>query len=357
MASYTLRQGFTILRGTDIFSGGDTVELSEFEFALHKHKLEGIGSTIKEIDSPGGGVAAGGSGLLGYPAPFVREIVPSRLLTNNIQTFTLFGSFFTPETTVNVTSGTITRVQFISSHELLVTITTAATPGDYDLVVDNGSQTISSGLLTTFDIPDGLVDLRLGGTEFSQGAIEMRDGMSFTRAADGLYFTGSDPWASWARFVGDNDAWVWNRRIKKRLTWIYQSTSSFMLGIGSRANDSYSNSQFYQGEILCYNSSGTDINNIYGNNGNLGRGKTQAFSVSKSPEDVIKVVFNQNGESGAVMSVFKLPGTFISDWLDSSELLGEIQLTAFGNELNIMPFAIPQDGTSSKFLGFILEDE
>ena len=49
MASYTIRQGFTITQGAITFVGGESVELDENEFNLHRHKLEGDYVTVEPI--------------------------------------------------------------------------------------------------------------------------------------------------------------------------------------------------------------------------------------------------------------------------------------------------------------------
>lgn len=49
MASYTIRQGFTIILDGIIYAGGDTVELSQSVFEQHRHKLEGTISSVKPI--------------------------------------------------------------------------------------------------------------------------------------------------------------------------------------------------------------------------------------------------------------------------------------------------------------------
>ena len=352
MATYTIRPGFTIPLGLTIYIGGEEVDLTSAEFELHKHKLEGTESSVIPIDNGGGNNAGNG-----YPAPYFTHANSPKILTGQSKVITLDGSFFTPDTTVDVEQGAVTDVEFVSDNELKVTITAGSSAGNYDLILNNGTQTIVEDAVEYFDIPGGLVDLRLGGTNFSNSAIEMRPGMNFTREADGLFFSGVNLWGSWARFVGDNDNWVWNRSTKKTLSWIFSNSSRFMLGIGSRANAATNNQQYYQAELLSYVSSGTNISSLYGNNGNPGSGTSQSFSATKNESDIVKVVFKQNGENGGIFQVYILPGSDVSSWFDTSNQIGEVTIAGFGsNEPNIMPFAI-QDGNSTKFLGFILEDE
>lgn len=50
MAVHTIRPEFTITKGSIIYIAGDQVDLTEAEFELHKHKLEGTESTVLPID-------------------------------------------------------------------------------------------------------------------------------------------------------------------------------------------------------------------------------------------------------------------------------------------------------------------
>ncbi|MEL6493560.1 MAG: IPT/TIG domain-containing protein [Cyanobacteria bacterium J06623_7] len=354
MTIYIIRPGFTINLFGTIYQGGQSVDLNELQFQVHKHKLEGVESTVEPIN-PGGN---NNNGECCYPAPHLSKVTPAKVLTGQTNTVTIEGSFFTPDTTVECESGNVDNVEFISSNLIRVTITASANVGVYDLIIDNGNQTVESDAIEFFDIPAGLIDLRRGGTPFSAAAIEMRSGMSFTRQTDGLIFAGRNPWGSWARFVGDNDSWVWNRSQKKTVSWICQNTAAHMLGIGSRANNPTSNAQYYQGEILSYSNSGTRLTNLYGNSGNPGSGRTQSFSATKLATDIIKVTLTKNGENGGQFSAYKLPSDSISDWFDTTNKLGEITIAGFGADApEIMPFCIPRNGTQTKYLGFILENE
>ena len=304
-----------------------------------------------------GGV--GGTGESSYPAPYIQSINPSKILTSNTTKITIVGSFFTPDLSVEISHGSVETTEFISSNRIIVTVAASNTEESVDLTLDNGIQTMFEAAFSTFAVPAGLVDLRLGGTEFSNFEIEMRAGMSFERRADGLIFTGSSPWTSWARFVGDDDKWVWNRSVKKTLTWIYRNSGNCMLGIGSRANVFNSGSQWQFGECLSYQVSGSRIGNLFGNDGTPGNYQSQTFSASKSSSnDFMKIVFTQNGENGGIFQVYNLPSGEIADWFDTSQLLAEIIIAGLGSdEPQIMPFVIPQDGDASIFLGFIIEDE
>lgn len=351
MALYTIRPNttFTIIQNGTTYRGGEEVDLNEQEFDDHKHKLEGVDRTVVDL-SPTENC---------FPEPWITSVFPSSVVADTSHILEIKGSFFTPDST-NVTIGGVaaTSYEFIDSSTIRVGFDSDIGLGEHDLLIDNGSSTILENAVNIFDLPNGVVDLRTGGTPFTAAAVEMRGGMSMVRDVDGVYFEGVNVWASWVRFVGDEDSWIWNRNTKKTLTWIYQNIDHCMLGIGSRANDSVANAQYYRGELLSYNFNGTQIRHLFGNNGTQGIGVTQALTWSKTREDTIKLVFTNNGENGGTFTAYRLPSANVSDWFDVSEQIGQVTITGFGSdEPDIMPFAIPANGDGSRFIGFILEDE
>ena len=351
MPNYTIRPGFNIVLNGVLYLGGESVDLNEAEYQANKHKLEGTESNFKTIASPRTSKSSG------YPAPYISQVIPPKIITGTTQAVTIEGSFFTPSTKVEIESGSIEKIQFKSDNKLEIVVKSTSTAGSYDLIFDNGKQTARRSAIEFFDIPSGLVDLRLGGTEFTESAIEMRDGMSYSRTPEGMVFSGSVPWRSWARLVGNNDAWVWNRSQKKTLSWIFRNSARCMLGIGSRSTNVRSTQQYSESEIVAY-ADATRIYNLYGNNGRPSNGVLQNFIADKNSSDIVKAVFTNNGENGGSFSFYKLSSSRLSDWFFYDRKLGEITIEGFGSdEPEIMPFVIPSNGSGSIFLGFILEDE
>lgn len=351
MTNYTIRPGFNIVLNGVLYLGGESVDLSEIEYQANKHKLEGTESNFKTIKLPSTSKSSG------YPAPYISKVIPPKIITGTSQAITIEGSFFTLGTSVKVSSGSVEKIEFKSDNELEVVIRATNVVGNYDLIFDNGKQTIAPKAIEFFDIPSGLVDLRSGGTSFEESSVEMRDGMSYSRTPEGMVFSGSVPWRSWARLVGNNDAWVWNRRQKKTLSWIFRNSARCMIGIGSRSTNVRSNEQYSESEIVVY-ADATRIYNLYGNNGRPSNGVLQNFIADKNSSDIVKAVFTNNGENGGSFSFYKLSSSRLSDWFFYDRKLGEITIEGFGsNEPEIMPFVIPSNGSGSIFLGFILEDE
>ena len=366
MPNYTIRPGFNIVLNGALYLGGQSVDLTEAEYQANKHKLEGTESNFKTIGSPRTGKTSG------YPAPYISKVIPPKIITGISQTITIEGSFFTLGTVVKVerttrvseetsdtasSSGSVEKIQFKSDNELEVVIRATSVVGSYDLIFDNGTQTVAKRAIEFFDIPDGTVDLRLGGTEFSSNAIQVRSNMSFQRTPSGLIFNGQNPMNSWARFVGDDGAWIWNRQQKKTLSWIFKNNGTCMIGIGSQSTNPRT-VQYFQAEILCYLVSSTRFSSLFGNNGTPGEGQRQDFEATKARSDTIKAVFTNNGESGGTFTIYRLNSSELKDWFVEDEKLASVSIQEWGaDEPNILPFVIPGVGSNSTFLGFILEDE
>ena len=348
MAVYTIRPGFTIAIDSTVYQGGDSVNLSDEQFLLHKHKLEGVGSNIPDLDF------GGGSGECCFPAPVVASINPARLFADMTAILTLEGSFFTPDTTVVIDGLTLDSVEFVSDNKISARVTVGSSVGQKNLTASNGKETVSQDAIEILDPADSIIDLRAGGTQFSNNAIEVRSGMNVIRESRGLSFDTASSWGSWARFVGDNDEWTWNRSQARSVAWIVNNLGRGMLGIGSRANNPNNSQQYYQAEILVYLSSATQIAGLYGNYGTPGQGVSQGESFSTSNPK--KIVFKDNGEQGSQILVYQLPSSDINDWLDESNLIKTITVGSnfTADEAEIMPFVVPQSGTNFNLLGMIL---
>ncbi len=52
MTIYTIRAGFTITLGSTVYQGGTQIDLAPEQFELHKHKLQGVDSTVLPIIFP-----------------------------------------------------------------------------------------------------------------------------------------------------------------------------------------------------------------------------------------------------------------------------------------------------------------
>ena len=350
--TYTIRPGFTITLPSGTFTGGQEVELTPEEFEANRHKLEGVGSNLPDIN-PGSNDASSDC----CDAPVVSEISPTRLFIGFEAKLTIRGSFFRPSMTVEIDGVTVDSVDFKSDNLVEVNITVGSETQFSNVTLDNGKQLVVENAIELLDPEDSIIDLRSGGTEFSDNAIEVRSGMSWERTADGLIFRGLRVWGSWARFPGDNDAWTWNRDQKREVSLIFTHTNErFMGGIGSRANAPNNNAQYTQAEILGFFASQTSFNGFFGNSGNPGNLANQSVTAAISSNAVKKLTFTSNGEPGSTASLYELPNSDIGNWASTSNLRGSWQIAAnmSADEPEIMPFVIPPDGDSVLFLGLII---
>lgn len=314
-----------------------------------------------------------------YPSPHVSKINPNRIAMGFDIVIDIEGSFFTPDTTVSVEGSTVNSVQFVSSNLIKVNLSPGPNQGFFSLTIDNGSSLIVPEALELVDISSLVVDLRAGGTDFSSGAIEMRNGMSWSRFDWGMRFNGSSGWSRWVRFVGDNDQWIKQRNQQNppNLVMIVQADTG-MVGIGSRESNPNSSGQWNQGEIMAYFTTPTNHYGFYGNSGNPGSVATYgAQTIIPSANVILRLEFANWGEPGSTFRISQLPSSSegwldqqllterqfiaanspISDWITPGTLLNEITISTYmtANATEIMPFLLPSD-PDLNLLGFFYEE-
>ncbi|MEO7977786.1 hypothetical protein [Flavobacterium sp.] len=82
------------------------------------------------------------------PAPYLEELIPDSYLPSTTGSFILKGSFFTPTMTVTIPGQVINYKNFISDNEVHINVTTGATEGKFDVILNNGiSATFTQVLL------------------------------------------------------------------------------------------------------------------------------------------------------------------------------------------------------------------
>lgn len=77
--------------------------------------------------------------LVVYPAPDLNSTNPVSLLPSQTQELNLYGSFFTPQTIVSIEGQTVNSVEFVNSGHLILSVTTGATEGEFDITISNGT--------------------------------------------------------------------------------------------------------------------------------------------------------------------------------------------------------------------------
>lgn len=83
-----------------------------------------------------------------YPAPNVSSVAPSKLMPGTTSQLTVYGSFFTPATIVSIASHTVNSVTFVNQGELVLSVTTSAAEGNFDLTISNGTTVVYNFMVT-----------------------------------------------------------------------------------------------------------------------------------------------------------------------------------------------------------------
>lgn len=327
---------------------------------------------LKRIDEGISNITENSSSQSGLPAPHISKITPSRVALNQTETLTVQGSFFTPDSEITIDNSVVSNFEFISSNQIIFQVTAGNEAGLQDLTISNGQATTQTDAIELMDLSSLIVDLREGGTEFNDQAIETRSNMSWNRTPQGLVASGSTGWYRWIRFPGDNDAWVQPRTqsAPPSINLIFQPDRG-MVGIGSRDANPTNDSQFNQQELVHFYNNSTVIYGWYGNNGTPGQ--TANYRDSGNIEDlyVYRLQINNLGTPGSEYKLYQLPAaenvnqltgnnlrdfyaenSAIAEWL-SGDLVkeGTIAANMTADAAELMPVMIP-NSTSFRILGF-----
>ncbi len=304
----------------------------------------------------------------GNAAPFITSS-NIQLPSDSTQTFVITGDNFVPNSTVSIPgfTGTINSVAVLSPTEMEVNITTSSTLGTYDIIISNGgvpnTQWAGNGVGMLSVSGASWVDLRAGGDTFTHGNgagndIRYHAGMNMNRDANGMYFTGFNPWSSWVKF----ESLGWARGTNKTLQWIFTPPNGYMMiGIGSDATNESNNSQYAQAEVEAYFQNANKMWGLYGNKGTVGSSGNQGSSTSVNsaacPSQVLKIKFENDGDLGDTFTLYCLPSANVDDWDNESTVLRTMTIggTINPDETNIMPFIIPRNGGSQRFIAVKVE--
>jgi len=190
------------------------------------------GSDWKKIDEENSGTGA-------KLQPYFEKITPSQISTNETRNVIITGGNFDEDTVFTIGSGiTVNSITINSDSQATINVTsgnteiTGITIDAQNDTLDDFGQTLALNI-----IESTWSDLRSGGTVFTFGNaagndIRFRTGMSMARDANGMSFSGSNPWSSWVKF----ESLGWTRGQNKTLEWIFTTpANSMMIGIGSTA--------------------------------------------------------------------------------------------------------------------------
>ncbi len=301
------------------------------------------------------------------PIPYISTVNKYKMSPSTTGTFTLEGVNFTPTTAVSITNptftGTIDSVNVLSPTEMEVTVTSSATEELHDIVLSN------SGVLNTAWTGNGVdlfevatstwKDLRSGGDSFTDGNgagndIRYRSGMSMSRDANGMYFSGASPWSSWVKF----ESLGWTRGTNQTVQWIFTNPDGgMMIGIGSDATNETSTAQYAQAEVEAYFDNSTNMWGLYGNNGTVGSAGNQSNSTAISSGGVYKIKFENDGDAGDTFTLYQIPSAAPGDWDNETNVITTFSIggSLHPDETNIMPFIIPRNGGTQRFIAVKVE--
>ncbi len=295
------------------------------------------------------------------PTPYISNNT-EHMIPSNTKVFTIYGTNFQASSIVSIPGfdGTINSFTVTSPTQIDINITAGPATANYDIVVSTNGVTNTSwtgnGVNLLSVAPSNWKDLRLGGDVFTSGTtagqdIRYRSGMNLLRDINGMYFTGSSPWSAWVKF----ESLGWTRGTNQTIEWIFTQPDSFMMiGIGSDATNETSSSQWNQAEVQAYFSSSTSMWGLYGNNGTPGNYGNQSNNVALSScaSNVFKLRFTNDGSVGGQTTLYCLPSASQNDWDDIGTIMTTFTIGGTLNpaQVNIMPFIIPRNGGTQRFI-------
>lgn len=277
-----------------------------------------------------------------FPAPFISGIKPLKLSSEKPADVTIYGSYFTPDTIVTIAGSTINSTTFISDNEIKINVTVGNNQGLFDLIVDNGQQTIISNGI---EIQENVwLDLRENGDVLTTGNennrdVRVRNNMTVNRNANGMYFTGTNPWQSWVKW----EKYSFERGNNTNVELIFKNYSSFMIGVGRNNNNENSNSQYYEAEVVLYFSATNYLWGLYG-------ARTSQYSPQNlNANKLFKAKFTDDVTAGASWFLYEMPSSDPIDWDDESNLVisGVISNSFDLSGDTLMPFMIPRSNANN----------
>lgn len=365
--SDSLRVGGNIESGGTIFTldadnsgAGSNIEIRANQGTDNDGSLRyNSGENLWEFSNNGNSFTPIGSSY--SLVPYLTNTINFVTGTSETQTFTLLGNNFGTDSIITIPGfdGSVNSVNVINPSKMEVNITAGTTIGLFDIIVTSSgmNNTVWTGngedLLEVRTISPWK-DLRIGGDSFTSGNssgndIRHKNNMTLNRDANGMYFTGQNPWSSWVKF----ESLGWTRLENKTLQWIFTApSSSMMIGIGSDATNENSSAQYAQAEVQIYFSSSTNMWGLYGNNGNIGSYGNQSQGNSISSSGIYKAKFEADGGVGSTLTLYQLPSADPSDWDNENTIITSFQIggTLNPDEDNIFPFIIPRNGGSQRFI-------
>ncbi|MEZ4752461.1 MAG: hypothetical protein R3B54_18070 [Bdellovibrionota bacterium] len=299
--------------------------------------------TTKHLLFSVSGFGGGCSTMVPVIPSFSRTLFPSATVSASIS-----GNYFTSATTITISGLTVSNKTYNGPSSIDFDITSGASTGFYDLEVTNecGTTTLSNAVEVR---TPGWVDLRSGGDSDASLGLVTDASTTAVRDATGMYFTGTGGWNTYAHFTG----WEFTRGDYTALEWVFvkNSSSTFMIGIGSDEQDFNSASQWRQAEVELYTY--TNIMwGYYGNTGTPGTAWSLADNATFGYGTYYKVRFNADGATGNNIVVYQVTST---NWDTNVSTFNTTASNNNANATNLRPMVLPnQTGTAWRAVAFRL---
>lgn len=340
------------------YSTDDLLRSADLEAALLNGDITitYLGTSITTVTTIGIGPGYSSTQIqnIAFPEPIISNTTPIGMFVSTPGTVIIEGSYFTPSAIVTITNGfVVNSVTFVNESTLQLNVSPPSTPATGDITItDNGGSVIWVGGITA--VISTWIDLRSGGDPLTIGNaagndVRIASGMTATRDAQGMFFSGSNPWSSWAKF----ESLGFVRGSNTTVEWIFTNpTSSMMIGIASDQTNETSTSQFSQFETTAFLQSAVQFWGLYGNNGTIGAAGNQNNPTSITAGGVYKVRFEGDGSTGQTFTLYQLPSALPADWNDQSNIITTFAIggTLNPSQTNIFPGIIPINGGSQRFI-------
>lgn len=259
------------------------------------------------------------------------------------------GYNFSANSTVSIPGANINYFNIESNTQITINITASSIPDTTDIVVTNtcGTDTIYDGLKI---LVSQWQDLRTGGATFTSGTgagndIRFRAGMTLNRNANGMYFTGTNPWRSWVKF----ESAKYTRGNNTTVEWVFRANGAFMLGIAPLTNNEANNNQYQEAAVLAYFNSSTNFWGLFGSN-TTGTTWNQSGGSAITNGAIYKVKIENEGANGEKITIFQLPSANQADWADESNVIKTVVSTNNNTATTLVPFIIPRSSTNNYFV-------
>lgn len=273
-----------------------------------------------------------------------------KMAINETRDISLFGYNFSDSVTVTIPGVTINNFNLTSATEFSIGLTAPAAPDTFDIIVSNacGNDTAKDALIV---LTTTWLDLRNGGDAFTFGTgagndIRYRAGMNLVRNANGMYFTGQNPWNSWVKFESEQ----FTRGSGTTVEWIFRFDGAFMVGISPLTNDEGSGSQFVEGSVMSYFNNANNFWGLYGSSPTNGTTWNQPNGTGITNGGIFKLKIENDGSLGQTITLYELPNGNQANWNDESTIVTSIVSTNSNLQSPLVPFIIPRNSANNYFI-------